>query len=115
MAQARLPMRQIRELLRLHLEEGLSQRVIARALGVVRSTVVRVLQRFAASGLTWPPDPALTDAELERQIYRRPPEPVAKRCARPDYAQIAKELTRKGVTRRVLWGEYRDQHPDGVG
>lgn len=115
MAQARLPMRQVRELLRLHLEEGLSQRVIARALGVVRSTVVRVLQRFAASGLTWPPDPALTDAELERQIYRRPPEPVAKRCARPDYAQIAKELTRKGVTRRLLWSEYRDQHPDGVG
>ena len=44
-------MRQIRELLRLHLEEGISQCVIARALGVVRSTVVRVLQRFAASGL----------------------------------------------------------------
>ena len=43
MAQERLPMRQIRELLRLHFEEGLSQRVIARALGVVRSTMVRVL------------------------------------------------------------------------
>jgi transposase len=115
MAQARLPMRQIRELLRLHLEEGLSQRVIARVLGVVRSTVVRVLQRFAASGLTWPPDPALTDAELERHIYRRPPDPVTKRCARPNYAEIAKELTRKGVTRRLLWSEYRDQHPAGIG
>lgn len=115
MAQARLSMRQIRELLRLHFEEGFSQRVIARVLGVVRSTVVRVLERFTASGLSWPPDPALTDAELARQLYRRPPEPVSKRCARPNYAEVAKELSRKGVTRRLLWQEYRDQHADGVG
>lgn len=115
MAQARLSMRQIRELLRLHFEEGLSQRVIARALGMVRSTVVRVLARFAACGLVWPPDPALTDAELERRLYHRPAEPVGKRCSRPNYAEVAKELSRKGVTRRLLWQEYRDQHVDGVG
>ena len=58
-------MRQIRELLYLHFEQGLSQRLIARRLGVVRSTVERVIARFAASGLTWPPDPELSDAELE--------------------------------------------------
>ena len=115
MAQQRLSMRQIRELLRLHFEEGLSQRVIARAQGVVRSTVVRVLARFASTGLTWPPDPALTDAELERRLYQRLPEPVGKRCSRPNYAEVAKELSRKGVTRRLLWQEYRDQHADGVG
>jgi len=108
-------MRQIRELLRLHFEEGFSQRLIARVLGVVRSTVVRVLERFAASGLTWPPDPALTDAELERHVYRRPAEPVSKRCGRPNYAEVAKELARKGVTRRLLWEEYRDRHADGIG
>ncbi|MBN8739130.1 MAG: hypothetical protein BGP24_09825 [Lysobacterales bacterium 69-70] len=109
-------MRQIRELLRLHFEEGLGQRVIARALGVVRSTVERVLQRFAASGLAWPPDPALTDAELEQRLYRGPAQTgLAKRCVRPNYAEVAKELSRKGVTRRLLWGEYRDRHADGIG
>ena len=109
-------MRQIRELLRLHFEEGLGQRVIARALGVVRSTVERVLQRFAASGLTWPPDPALTDAELERRLYRGPAQTgVVKRCVRPNYAEAARELARKGVTRRLLWSEYRDRHADGIG
>jgi len=41
-------MRQIRELLRLHFEEGHSQRLIARALEVVRCTVERVLKRFAS-------------------------------------------------------------------
>lgn len=109
-------MRQIRELLRLHFEEGLSQRVIARVLGVVRSTVERVLQRFAASGLTWPPDPALDDAALERRLYRGPAQAgTAKRCERPDYASVARELSRKGVTRRLLWSEYRGRQVDGIG
>lgn len=107
-------MRQIRELLRLHFEEGHSQRLIARALGVVRCTVERVLKRFASSGLGWPPDPSMTDEELERRLYSRlAHQGFAKSCARPYYAQIATQLSRKGVTRRLLWTEYRDQHADG--
>lgn len=109
-------MRQIRELLRLHFEEGHSQRLIARALGVVRCTVERVLKRFASSGLGWPPDPSMTDEELERRLYSRMAhQGFAKSCARPNYAQVATQLARKGVTRRLLWTEYRDQHADGVG
>lgn len=109
-------MRQIRELLRLHYEDGLSQRLIARAQGVVRSTVERVLKRFAESGLTWPPDPALTDAELERRLYHGPMHKgSAKACVRPNYAEVVQQLSRKGVTRRLLWSEYRDQHAEGVG
>ena len=110
-------MRQIREILRLHFEEGFTQRTIARALGVVRSTVERVLARFARSGLTWPPDPALTDAELERRLYVG----VAHRGMvkvggdRPDYAEAVRQLARKGVTRRLLWSEYRARLPEGTG
>jgi len=109
-------MRQIREVLRLHFEEGLGQRVIARAAGVARSTVERVLQRFMAAGLVWPPDPGMDDVELERCLYGRPAAVgTAKACERPDYAQVARELERKGVTRRLLWQEYRDRVPDGLG
>lgn len=109
-------MRQLRELLRLHFDEGLSQRLIARALSVVRSSVERVLKRFAATGLTWPLDPELSDEELERRLYRGPAhQGAAKRCARPNYAEVSKQLARKGVTRRLLWSEYRDVHQDGIG
>ena len=109
-------MRQIRELLHLHFEQGLSQRLIARSLGVVRSTVERVLIHFPTSGLTWPPAPALTDAELERRLYQGPAhQGAAKLCARPNDVEVAKELSRKGVTRRLLWSEYRDQHDAGIG
>ena len=105
-------MRQIRELLRLYFEDGLSQRLIARARDVVRSTVERVLKRSAASRLTWPPDPALSDEELERRLYRGPAhQGAARSCVRPDYAAVGKQLARKGATRRLLWNEYRDQPP----
>ena len=116
MSQSRLPMRQIRQLLQLHFEHGLSRRQIARSLGVARSTVERVLTRLGTSGVSWPVDPEVTDAELERRLYRGPAhQAVAKRCARPNYAEVVKELSRKGVTRLLLWSEYRDQHADGIG
>ncbi len=109
-------MRQLRELLRLRFDEGLSQRLIARCLSVARCTVERLLKRFSAAGLTWPLDPELTDDELERRLYRGPAhQGAAKSCVRPNYAEVSKQLARKGVTRRVLWTEYRDLHPDGVG
>jgi len=109
-------MRQIRELLRLHFEDGLSQRLIARCLSVARSTVERVFKRFAEAGLTWPIGDEVSDEELERTLYLRPAhQGAAKACVRPVYAAVAKELSRKGVTRRLLWSEYRDLHPDGIG
>ncbi|MDZ4271534.1 MAG: IS21 family transposase [Erythrobacter sp.] len=109
-------MRQIRELLRLHFDEGLSQRLIARCLRMARSTVERVFRRFAEAGLTWPLDPEISEEELERQLYRGPAhQGAAKRCARPNYAEAAKQLARKGVTRRLLWSEYRDLHAEGIG
>lgn len=116
MAQSRLFMRQIRELLRLHFDEGLSQRLIARSMGVVRSTVERAIQRFLGCGLTWPPDPALSDADLELRLYRGAAHVgTAKACARPNYAEALQQLSRKGVTRKLLWSEYRDQHEEGIG
>ena len=109
-------MRQIRELLRLHFEEGLGERVIARAVGVVRSTVQRTLRRFSASQIGWPPDPALDDAALERRLYAGSShQGTTAKCARPNYAQISEKLAAKGVTRRLLWERYREQEPEGIG
>jgi transposase len=107
-------MRALRELFTLHFEQGLSQRQIARSLGVVRSTIERTLARFRAAGLSWPL--ALTDAELEAALYRRDAHRVAARVqVRPNYAAAVAQLARKGVTRQQLWKEYRLQQVDGIG
>ena len=60
----RLPMRKVREVLRLKHACGVSERVIARSLGVSRSTVAEYLRRAAVIGLAWPIPNDLDDAAL---------------------------------------------------
>ena len=47
-------MRRVREVLRLSREAGLATREVVRRTGVARSTVREMLERFEASGLSWP-------------------------------------------------------------
>lgn len=107
-------MRRIREILRLKHESELSQRAIARALGVSNSTVSGVLARCELAGLGWPLPEGLSDDELEARLYRDRYQPVAD-PREPDWAAIHAELARKHVTLRLLWREYRTSHPDGYG
>ena len=57
----RLSMRQIREVLRLHHSVGMSQRAVARSLGLAQGTVSKYLNRTRRAGLTWPLPPELDD------------------------------------------------------
>ena len=55
MANRRLSMRKIKEVLRLHKEIGLSERQIAKSCGSIsRSTVKDYLHRVQRAGLSWP-------------------------------------------------------------
>ncbi len=108
-------MRKTREILRLKFETELSQRAIARAVGVSNATVWDVLRRLAAAGLAWPLPEGVGDAELEARLYRDRFKAVAD-PREPDWAQAHEELRRhKHVTLQLLWAEYRRAHPDGYG
>ena len=65
----RVSMRRIREILRLKHETGATDRQIARALDVARSTVALTLDRARAAGLTWPLQATMGDAVLEALLY----------------------------------------------
>jgi hypothetical protein len=65
-------MRQVREVLRLKHAAGLSERHIAGALRISRSTVSEYLRRAAVVGLTWPVPADLDDAALERRLFSPP-------------------------------------------
>lgn len=54
MAQQRLSMRKIREVLRLRFEAGLSRRQIAVSVGCSRAAVAECLRRAAGTGIGWP-------------------------------------------------------------
>lgn len=110
MAQKRLPVRKIREVLRLK-AAGVSDRKIAAAVGCSRSTVPLCLRRAAEAGIGWPLPRALDDTELEARLYPKAPLPDSRPA--PDFAALHRELSRPGVTRMLLWQEYKACHPDG--
>lgn len=111
MAQPRLSVRKIRDVLRLKIEAQLSDRQIAAVLGSARSTVQECLRRARAAGVTWPLPEEVDEEALWARLYPRAPEPPA--YPTPDFARIQSELAHKGVTRKLLWREYRAQYPDG--
>ena len=111
MAQARLSVRKIREVLRLKAEAQLSDREIAAVVGAARSTVQECLRRARAAGLGWPLPADWGEEQVLARLY--PKAPLAPRYPTPDFAVIHAELARKGVTRRLLWQEYKVRHPDG--
>jgi transposase len=104
-------MRKIREVLRLKFDANVSDRQIARAIGSARSTVRECLRRCKEAGLTWPLPAELDEAALQEKLYRRD---VPASCTpTPDFAKLQAELKRPGVTRLLLWQEYKAAHPDG--
>ncbi len=112
MAAKRLRMRQLREVLRLKFEVGLSHRAIVRACGVGLGTVSDYVQRVEAAGLSWPLPGDLDDAALEARVFARPSVTSAGR-EMPEWASVHRELRRDGVTLQLLWHEYIETHPDG--
>lgn len=107
----RLSMRKIKEVLRLHYDQGLSQNAIAGACRIARATVQDYLRRFQAADLRWPLPEDLAEADLNALLYKsnleRSPKPE------PDWAEVHRELARKGVTLQLLWQEYIQAHPQG--
>ena len=108
-------MRKVSEVARLK-ASGLNNRQIARSCKIARSTVADYLERLEAAGLRWPLPPEMDEEHLDVRLFRRPGR-RGRDAARPvpEWKHIHKELRRKGVTRRLLWEEYRETFPEGYG
>lgn len=111
MAQKRLSMLKIKEILRLRHEAKLSYRAIARACSVSKDTVRDYLCRASEAGLSWPLSEGLSEEGLERLLYPVEIDLGGKRTL-PDWPEIHKELRQKGVTRLLLWEEYKRDEPN---
>jgi transposase len=103
----RTSMRLIKDVLRLKFESDLSLRQIARSLNIGLGTVSLHLNRAKEAGLTWPLPVDLDENGLERALFPNQLAPVRSGLVEPDYAVIHKELKRKGVTKQLLWEEYK--------
>ena len=110
----RLPMRKIKEALRLR-ASGLTTREVGESIGVGRTSVSAYLKRAERAGLSWPLPEDLTDAALEALLFPAPPANAAAVYPRPDWSHIHQEMRRPHVTLSLLWEEYREDHPTGYG
>jgi len=117
MANRRLPVRKIKEVLRLKYLCHLTEREIARSCQISRTTVTEYLRRAAVTGLSEAEVTSLNEVQLVERLY---PVITAKsvQAARPapDYADIYNQLRtyhKFNLTLTQLWLEYKEAHPDG--
>jgi transposase len=116
MAGQRLPMRKIRDVLRLSVA-GMSKRKIAISLSVGATAAGDCIRRARRAGLAWPLPDDLGDEALEMRLYPASAAlaEIKARRPQPAWPAIHRELRRKGVTLQLLWEEHRAAHPDGHG
>lgn len=109
-------MRQIKQLIQLH-HQGKSIKSIARSLAMSKNTVKSYLEKMSCSKIDIESLMKLDDPILEGEFHAGNPAYKDHRyehfICRLDY--FAKELQRKGVTRKLLWEEYRQEYPQGYG
>ncbi len=115
-------MSQIKQLLLLY-EQGKGKRTIASILGMSKNTVKSYLQKLEGllSDNTTPTSISelvkLDNPVLEAKFHAGNPaykfEVIRYRELQDQMPYLLKELKKKGVTRRLLWEEYKSSHPKG--
>ena len=114
MANKRVSMQKIREIIRLNEEAGLSYRKIAQALKISRPVVSQYIADFKANGLKYTDIKDISDTELLELLEKRKKESQERYKKLSKYFEyFIQELKRTGVNRHVLWEEYRKEHPEG--
>lgn len=118
MANKTLTMLQIRRILQL-LQEGRSKREIARVLSISRNTIDDYEDKYFASGQSFESllllsDPSLWEALNPPERSEKDPNPRHDRLLEK-IPCIISDLKRPGVTRQLLWQEYKLEDPQGYG
>ncbi len=107
-------MRKISEVLRQRHELNSSHRDIARSLNISKTTVSDYLSRARAAGICWPLPEGCGEKELFERLFLPVVNPANQRTM-PNWEWVYQELRKKGVTLQLLWREYRDEQPEGLG
>lgn len=95
-------MHKIQEVLRLHVQSGLSERGIAKSVSLSRSTIAKIITRAQEAAISWPLPGDMDESKLESMLFPVP-QGRPKNCLEPDWNKIHLEHRRKGVTLQLLW------------
>jgi transposase len=115
MANKTIDMSKIRLLLRLY-TQGYGKKTISAQTGIARNTIKKYLLHFLKLGLTLAEVDALNDHALEQLFNEKKKVPeqnerhIIFTGLLPD---IEKQLKKKGMTRQLLWEQYKEKYPNG--
>lgn len=100
-----IKLKQLLEVLRLSLDKGLSERNIAKLVGIAKTTAHNYLVLFKTSGLPWPlPTEYLDESRLSKRLNAEYQNNVESKL---NFVEIHHELkSNKKVTLLLLWEEY---------
>ena len=107
-------MRKIRQVLRLHHEEHLSQRKISERSGMSRDAVKDYLVRALSAQLAWPLPNEMDDQALEALLFPINTTNANHANTHPDFAQVHIEMKAKGATLQVVHEEFLASNPAGI-
>jgi transposase len=110
------PMSQIKQLLQLQ-QQGKSIKFIARSLGISKNTVKAYLAKVALSPLDIQALLVLDDPIMEAMLHAGNPAYKDDRFEylKANLERYLKDLGGVGVTKRLIWEEYRCDYPSGYG
>lgn len=108
-------MQKIRDMIRLGLETGLSERQVSRALRVSRTVVARTMVQVRASGLTIEAADRMSDSELEELLWQkdRLVDTPRYQALEKRFPAMVEELKKRGMTLERMWTQYREEEPEG--
>jgi DNA replication protein DnaC len=113
MAGKTIIMSKLKQILRLR-SNGVALQTIATSVQLSRNTVKKYLRLIEVKNLVASELLAMEDEVLEALLQDPEPRDAERlQSLVSKFQYFDKELCRTGVTRWVLWGEYRNQHPDG--
>jgi transposase len=113
MAGTTIIMSKLKHIVRLR-SNGVPLQTIAKASGLSRNTVKKYLRLIEVKKLGHEDLLKMDDAVLDALLNDPEPQDDARYQSLASlFDYIEKELTRTGVNRWILWGEYRLLHPDG--
>lgn len=109
-------MTKLRHILQLY-SQGRSKLLIAEQTGIARNTIKKYLKKFSESCLSFEEIKLLSDKDLEDLFIKQEEKPLNTKhqILFNLFPSYSKELRKKGITRQILWKQYKEQHPDGVG
>ena len=109
-------MNKIKEVLRFKYLNQLSNRQIQSITGISRNSVANYIKSYTELDTALADVLALSDTDLEQLFHPDKPTPMTKQSAialiHPDWNSVREELTKKGMTRALLYEEFKSAQPD---